>query len=216
MSRDRALITIVAATCALLAGCGSSAHVTKSAQHGAPRWNPKSGPPRCDALPVGPYKTCVFGGKRFPIAQRGYKVQIPTLSARIDRVVAARLSPSPTFLGKRRVSATGTFLIVTLTITDRAFASDESRDFVEFHDASQVELVLGNKVFLPAQKAEEADSAAFMNGDSFSPRDTRTGDVIFDVPARLAQNILENGAVVLTDFAWYVDSPSTYGLLKLQ
>jgi hypothetical protein len=70
-------------------------------------------------------------------------------------------------------------------------------------------------MLMPSDAADEADAKSFLNGRDFARRgDTRTGDVIFDVPVSDVQRILSHDAIALTGFGQPLD-PASYGLLKL-
>jgi hypothetical protein len=207
---------VVGAASIVLLGCGGG---TKHAA-GAPHWDPKSGPPHCSALPAGTYRTCVFDGHPFhgevvPIAHRGQVVTVNNLTARIERVSLSGLSPGPGAFGLGRARAQGTFIIVTLAVTD----SDTNplpppgEAFYE-QSSGMVGLLVGGKILTPSGKAEGADRHSFLNGKYFERGVTRTGDVIFDVPSSQAHAIVRSDALVLSGFGLTLGS-GIYGLLKL-
>jgi hypothetical protein len=207
---------VICAASLMVFGCGSGGKHAAA----APRWDPRSGPPHCDALPAGAYRTCVFEGHPFhgelvPIAQRGRAVDVHNLKARIVRVSISKSSPGPGAFGLGRARAHGSFIVVTLSVTstDVNPLPPPGDAFYE-QSTGMVGLVAGSRTVMPSGKAEQADERSFLNGKYFEPGDTRTGDVIFDVPASEARNIVRNDAIVLTGFGFSMGS-GIYGLLKL-
>jgi hypothetical protein len=137
------------------------------------------------------------------------------LTAKIERVSTATLSPGPGAFGLGRARAHGTFIIVSLAVTSSDInpTGPQGDAFYEEKDGN-VELLAGRATLWPSGRAENADYHSFLNGKYVKPGDTVTGDVIFDVPTDEVQEIIRNDAIAVSGFGLSIGS-GAFGLLKL-
>ena len=107
--------------------------------------------------------------------------------------------------------AHGTFVIITLRLTNRETAPQEYKN-------EQASLLIGGNTYTEAFDAENGpDQQSFIwkSSSKIQPQEAQTGDVIFDVPSAARQSLAsEGGAVTLKDFG-EEESKESYGGLLL-
>jgi hypothetical protein len=99
--------------------------------------------------------------------------------------------------GAASATATGTFVIITLKITN----TSNSPQSVETPGSTRFQLspIQSNKNFTESFVAEnQADSQSFLsqNSTSVQPDESQTGDVVFDVPASDLARMRREGATL--------------------
>jgi hypothetical protein len=202
------------ATCAIVAGCGSSNTASPTAKTTAAQ--PK-GPPSCNDLPAPrEYSVCVDkSGKRYAVADIGHEATLATLRIKVNHVSTVASFPSLLF-GDPPVRARGRFVVVNVTVTNRLH-NDEGDDF-ETVPAGQVVLLLRGKAYRTSANAEvKGDPHGFLaqSNYSLSANESATGDLVFDVPTSTVNDLLQHGVLVVSDFNWFPEDTGRVVLLKL-
>jgi hypothetical protein len=170
-----ALLTVIAiltgcggggATTTLLSACGRGINVAK-----------------------GQTGECVeYPGLRLAAVSRHSTLHLTTLSARVLETRTARSFSVPQV---HAAIARGLYLVIGLKITN---LTDSPRSFNTNHATSttQTQLIVGRNTYNDAFKAENTvDPHSFLTQASrlIKPHESRTGDVIFDLPPAVARGI---------------------------
>ncbi len=148
-------------------------------------------------------------------APRSMPLHLKTL---IARVVGVRGASTVSNGSNITSTANGQYLIVTLSITN-IMSSPASFDGV---GGNQTMLEADEKTYTEAFKAEnEADPNSFVtNNESIQPGESKTGDVIFDLPPSIIKKVLggEKGGVFIGNFGDDLSSelPSGVGVISLE
>jgi hypothetical protein len=158
---------------------------------------------------------CTAGGITLSLAAAGQTVVLGTLAARATRARLTQSVSSPV----AAKTATGTFLIVTLAVTNRQ-STPAAFDGL---GATQTALQASSSNFREAVEAETAADLGSCLAKSMTPIEpaaTVMCDVIFDVPPAIARHLrIKGGGLLILNFGDSIDtvtkSVTEPGLLTL-
>jgi hypothetical protein len=216
---------------AAVAGCGgstktviervpaSASATTASTSSTAPATTaPPAGPPPCASTDVAHAHTTgrckTPAGNVIHYGPKALTLHLKTLSARVENVRSAGTVSNG---GSISATASGEYVIVALTITNETDAPEEF-DGISAH---QTELIANEKSYTEAFKAEnEADQQSFVSqSESIQPGESKTGDVIFDLPPAVARKVLagEKGGLAVLNFGEESSSTASgFGVISLE
>jgi len=208
------LLTVLIASSALCAGCGSGAststigvggeNATNTTAEQATSTEPTptsttpavSGPPPCAENPTA--ATCTTEqGTLIHQVQRSGTLHLKSLTARVTGIRTAESLSGPN--GGSIANAKGKYLIITLQVTNEA---GSPQAFANSSVSPQIVLSAGGEgqkatVYTQAFKAENGPDQSSFTWKSSEPTqsgESETGDIIFDVPASVASRITSPSA----------------------
>jgi hypothetical protein len=200
----------VLATCALVlllllvAGCGGEEQPAQTVtvttppedRAAAPEEPPEPPSENCDDLGInqeeGNEGVCVEDdGTRLKVVDKDTRLTLPELDAELVSITTQ--DTISTDIGTE--AADGTYVIVTLTITNKL-----SEPVIFEQD--QVFLALGDRTFTPDFDAANIPGDSFVwNSDPIQPGNSRTGTVVFDVSDDAVPELETNGNLTLYQFS---------------
>lgn len=145
---------------------------------------------------VGGGGTCSAAGDEYVVADRGEKLELDTLTARLsDLKTTGRVSGD--FKPARRAEE-GRFVVATLAVTNTGKRAAVFDDFGE-----QVELEAGGETYRePFDVLNGVATGSFLwESKEIKPGDTQLGEVVFDVPRDAADDLDDAGAILVLNFA---------------
>lgn len=172
--------------------------------------------PNCDAMGInrkqGREGICVERGRRFVVVDKGSTLRLKELNARLVNIeMTDSVTGAP---GAGTASASGTFVIVTLAITNKL---DGPVIFDEFQE--QVFLLLGGNRYSEDFDAENGpvQESFTWQGKEIQPEATQTGAVVFDVPNKVLADLNKDGNIFILNFS-EADSlsgqPKVFGIIR--
>lgn len=229
----RTRLAVVLAAALTAAACGGQSKTTSQAQtrttaDAPPRTTTTPPAPRlgdsaprlgdCNALGINPTGmregACTHGEITYVIADEDHTLKLPTLWGQLEGVHTAKSLTNDTAVA----TAQGQFLLATLRITNKLPAP---QDFDRAH-TQQAGVILDGAPYKEDVDAENADSGSCLRqiGGPIRPGDTRTCDVIFDVPASAAADLGKHGSgdLYLVNFGSDLSSgtlPQVVGQIRL-
>lgn len=205
-------VGLLAATALGLAACGGGAEtktviktVAATTPDSATTETTSSEPPSCEELAdSGGEGLCVEeGGSRVKIANRDTTLVLPELSARYLGYRTAKTLTSSV----DTQTAEGRFVIIRVRITNKTSSPEV------FKDAKSTALHLGGARYTTHFDAENMPGDSFVwNDDPIQPGNSRTGTIIFDVPARRVAKMEEDGNLLIAQFSDKARDGSTMAL----
>lgn len=162
----------------------------------------------CNVLGINSIKlregACTEGGAKLKVVNKDTTLTLPQLSAHYNGYTTASTISSD--VGSE--AANGTFIIVSLTITNRT----DSPVSVE-PDGFLLTLTPKNrtKTYTHDFDAENEPGSSFVwNSDELQPDQSQTGTVVYDVPTKYASEIARSGnleVLQFSDASAFSDSP---------
>lgn len=213
--------TAITATLAAiaLAGCGTATKTvvrTVTAPESAPSITASTttaaasaSPPDCRSLGSRGEGRCVANGVALLVVNRGHEARLHTLAAMLN---GCRTTQSVSDGYGQSATAIGVYVICSLTVRNRADGPESFGD-----NGEQTLLLVDGKHYSDAFDAEnQADQQSFVSqsGD-IQPALSRTGDVVFDIPSRLAAAALSRGVVLTVDFGTDLNSATTAAAMRM-
>lgn len=149
----------------------------------------------CDVLGINPEELkegeCeADDGMRIKVVNRGSELKLRELSVRL-------LSIEPTSEIARPYDSplVGGFVVARVSVTNRLNSP------VEIDGSDMFALLLGNKQFSPNFDAMNTGNDDTLIYEEMQPEETRTGTVVFNVPARRANGLSKDGNLVVLQFS---------------
>ena len=145
---------------------------------------------------IGGGGTCSAAGKQYVVADRGEKLELDSLTAKLgDLKTTDRVSGD--FKPARR-SEEGTFAVATLAVTNTGEQAAVFDDFGE-----QVELEAAGEAYKePFDVLNGVATSSFLwESKKIKPGDTQLGEVVFDVPKEAADDLEEDASILVLNFA---------------
>jgi hypothetical protein len=193
----RSVALLVAAL--MVAACGGQSKTTAGTltrttldASARPTTSTIANPRDCNALGINPVGmregTCTHGGITYVVVNEDHTLKLATLWASLNGVHTARSLTNDTAVATAR----GQFLMATLSITNKL---PHPRTFDQGH-TQQAGVILDGAVYKEDVAAENADSNSCLrqNGTSIQPGDSKTCDVIFDIPTTAAADLGKHGS----------------------
>jgi len=218
----RRCLVVVAIAALLTAACGSNSNSAsqKAASAPTPATTPttaSSSPKDCNTLGINPTQmregTCTHGGITYVIVDENHPLKLRTLTATLSG-----LQTATSLTGAQAASAQGRFVLVSVTITNRL----ELTQTFDKSGTQQAGLILDGTVYKEDTAVESrADSKSCLSGKaSLAPGESRTCQVVFDVPAASAGDLGKHGRadLYLVDFGSDLSGslvPQTVGQIRL-
>jgi|SRR5665213_907198 len=142
-----------------------------------------SGTPNCREAAVQTASTCELEGATVLVAHGHSEVRLRTLGARIEGIRTVSSFSN----GVGTTTAHGIFLVISIHVTNMA-SSPKAFDSV---GEKQVALSVSNHYYSEAFDAEnQRDSRSFItNEEPIQPGESKTGDLVFDVPASVVDQV---------------------------
>ena len=167
-----------------------------------------SSPPDCQSFDQHKEGRCATNGLSLVVANRGHEARLHTLAATLN---GCRTTQSVSDGYGQSATAAGIYVICSLTVRNRADGPESFGD-----NGAQTLLLVDRKRYTDAFDAEnQADQQSFVSQDGdLQPGLSRTGDVIFDVPQRLAGDALTRGSVLTVDFGTDPNSATAAAVLR--
>jgi Domain of unknown function (DUF4352) len=170
--------------------------------------SPGSNEPTCESLITSAHGvgTCSSGPYQVKYAAPGHHLVLSGLTAvYVSKHTESSIAPK---VGES-LKAHGTFLIVTLSITNTEHSPEE-------WNSSKTSLILGGNHYEEAFEAENGpDEQSFLwqvSKSKLQPEETREGDVVFDIPTSATATLLnEGGGVAIKDFGEEKGPEEQYG-----
>ncbi len=156
--------------------------------------------------------TCFTNGEKFTVVNKASTLHLRSLTAKFNgaRTQNSLSAPAST------ATANGEFVIISLTIANKL---DTPQTFDQI-GTPQTALELGNKVYTEDFQAENGpDQQSFianqLSQNGIQPGESKTGDVVFDVPSRAVSELDKTGNIIVVNFGDAAQSPSgTIGVIR--
>lgn len=217
---------VLLAVALTVAACGGQSKTSTRTQSrttaDAPPSTTRSTPaPRfgdCNALGINPIGmregACTHGGITYVIVDEDHTLELPTLWGSLSGIHMAKSLTNDAAVATTQ----GQFVIASLGITNKLSAP---KTFDQAH-TQQAGLILGGAVYKEDPQAENADSNSCLrqSGGPIQPGDTKTCDVIFEIPASASADLGKHGSgdLYLVNFGSDLSSstlPHTVGQIRL-
>lgn len=170
------------------------------------------GPPDCDAF-IRQDKTGVCAGEKpgreFEVAYLDQTLSLKTLDVGVDSI------KTYTSIGPRYIRETpnGIFLTISLAITNKTSTPKD----LSFQSAIATLNVNGNLYTEDFDASNQSDPKSFVSqAEPIQPGTTQTGNVIFDVPQEIADDVLSddtNAAILIPEFGRAKRTSPTGGIV---
>jgi hypothetical protein len=178
---------------------------------------PPPDPEACDTKgivpldPTTPAGKCRSGGTRFTVVNQDGVLKTKTMIARFSGIREADSLSDPD--GFTTETANGTFVVVTVDLTNRLSSPADIGS-----DQSALVLASG-KQYAEAFDAENgADQQSFLwqLDRGLQPDESRTGDFVFDLPAKALRRFhVDGGALVIADLGSDTSDITRAGVIRL-
>lgn len=174
-------------------------------------------PDDCDALGINPQErregSCVSDGQAFEVVNRGSKLRLAELNARLLDIETTK-TVSSEYLDP--VEASGTYVIATLDVENKMNVP-QSFDPMGDHAA----LFLDGNIFTEDFEAANTLETSFLyDSKPIQPKSSRTGAVVFDIPNRFLPELDRAGNVAILNFSELsgftdaYDPPEVIGVIR--
>jgi hypothetical protein len=203
---SRAFAVLAAAAGLALAGCGGG---------GGDNTKTTAATASCDSKginnTVGNTGTCLRDGITYTVVNKNQVLPLEQLDAKVTNVqTEAAVQSSP----QRKAIAKGRFVIVTLQVKNKL---DKPSRFGG-PGFEQAELAIDGHQYPEGAAATSLLRQAFLGAGPIDAGKTKTGSVAFEVPTKLAENLVKQKAVLaIANFndGGKIDSTKRLGIIRL-